>query len=180
MFSVNAERYYAAYDFAGYVGTAHKNVDLWHGLYRLLQVDDDLVARAAAIPGEWHLLALSEDWCGDAVNVLPLVARLAERVPNFDLRILARDRNPDLMDAHLTKGSRSIPVVMLLDERFVEHAWWGPRPAPLQAWRFSEGRSMPGPERTKWMRQWYARDRGRTTLEEIVAMLERGASQLAT
>jgi hypothetical protein len=52
---------------------------------------------------------LSEDWCGDAVNSVPYLARLAELAPNLDLRVLARDENPDLMDAHLTRGSRSIP-----------------------------------------------------------------------
>jgi hypothetical protein len=178
-FTISPERYLAAPDFAEYVDGAQKNVDLWRGLYRLQQPDEDLVARAAALPGRWHILVLSEDWCGDAVNIVPLVTRFVERLPNFDLRVLARDANPDIMDRHLTKGARSIPVVMLLDENFVERAWWGPRPSPLQTWRFGEGLSMPSPERTRWMRQWYARDRGRTTLEEIVAMLERETSRPA-
>ena len=72
--------------------------------------DDDYVRRASSLPGDWHLLVLSEDWCGDAVNTVPVVAKLAERCPNLDLRVLARDANLDIMDAHLTGRSRSIPV----------------------------------------------------------------------
>ena len=62
----------------------------------------------------------------------PYLARLQEALPNFELRVLSRDENPDLMDAHLTNGTRSIPVVMILDQEFREVAWWGPRPRPLQ------------------------------------------------
>src|SRR5690606_33724710 len=105
------------------------------------------VERVAALPGRWHLLVLSEDWCGDAANSIPVLARLAELAPNLELRLLSRDENPDLMDAHLTNGTaRAIPVVMLLDEDFVERGWWGSRPAELQRWVVEEGLKMePGP-----------------------------------
>jgi len=51
---------------------------------------------------------LVEDWCGDAVNTLPVIGRLAEHASNIELRVVGRDANLDLMDAHLTNGSRSI------------------------------------------------------------------------
>ena len=94
---------------------AVENAALWRDAARLARVGDDAVARAAAIPGHWHLLVLSEDWCGDAVNTVPIVAKLAELSPNLDVRVLARDHNLDLMDAHLTGTSRAIPVVIVLD-----------------------------------------------------------------
>ena len=43
------------------------------------------------------------------MNTVPYLARLAESVPNIDMRLLTRDENPDLMDAHLNGTSRSIP-----------------------------------------------------------------------
>ena len=118
---------------------------------------------------------LSEDWCGDAVTTIPLLARLVEQVPSLDLRILARDLNLDVMAEHLTNGTRSIPVVMVLDEDFVERGRWGPRPTALQAWVLSEGRELPKDDRYRSTRQWYARDRGETTLEEVVSLLERAS-----
>src|SRR5690606_33269587 len=112
------------------------------------------------------------DWCGDAINTVPLFDRLAQEAPNLELRLLGRDANPDLMDTHLTNGSRSIPVVMILDEEFRELAWWGPRPRPLQEWVLSEGLELPPEERYAEVRRWYARDAGRTTIEEIVSLME--------
>lgn len=172
------DRYEAAATFDAYVAAAVDNADLWRDAARLVRVPDETVARAAAIPRHWHLLVLSEDWCGDAVNSVPHVARLAELAPNLDLRVVGRDANPDLMDAHLTGTARSIPVVIVYDEAFVERAWWGPRPAPLQAWVFGpEGQALDKPERYRHVRGWYARDRGRTTLDEILTLLERAAAR---
>ncbi len=168
-------RYEAAPTFAAYVAAAVENAELWRNAARLAQVADDAVARAAALPGRWHLLVLSEDWCGDAVNSVPYVARLAERAPNLDLRVLGRDANPDLMDAHLTGTARSIPVVIAYDEQFVEGGWWGPRPAALQAWVFGEGQALDKPDRYRHVRGWYARDRGRTTVDEVLQLLERAS-----
>ena len=107
-----------------------------------------------------------------SVNTVPVVARLAATTPGLDLRILARDENHDLMDTHLTGTSRSIPVVMALDERFAEHGWWGPRPTELQQWFYETGRQLPKDERLRVMRGWYARDRGISTLNEVVEQLE--------
>ena len=137
---------------------------------------EDYVRRVSSLPGRWHLLVLSEDWCGDAVNTVPIVARLVERCPNVDMRVLARDVNPDLMDAHLTGGSRSIPVIIVLDEAYEERAWWGPRPTALQRWVSGQGQLLEKTARYREARTWYARDRGRTTLDEVVSMLERAAS----
>ena len=38
-----------------------------------------------------------------------------------------------------------------------------------------EGLKLPSDERYREIRRWYARDRGRTTLEEIVTLLESAA-----
>ena len=94
----------------------------------------------------------------------------------MDLRILARDQNLDIMDAHLTNGtSRSIPVVILLDEDYRERAWWGPRPEKLQQWVMTEGMKMePGPRYAE-TRRFYARDKGRTILAELVALVRSAA-----
>jgi hypothetical protein len=171
------ERYLAAPDFPAMLAAARKNVELWTAMWRHAKVDDGFVRRVAALPGAWHLLVLSEDWCGDAVNTVPVVAKLAGRAPNTDLRVLGRDDNPDLMDAHLTGSSRSIPVVIALDETFEERGWWGPRPTVLQGWVSGQGQLLEKTARYREARIWYARDQGRTTLEEVVSMLERAAAR---
>ena len=173
------ERYLAAPDFEAMLGAVRKNADLWAAVWRRAEVPAEYVRRVAALGGAWHLLVLSEDWCGDAVNTLPIVAKLAALAPNVDLRVLARDENLDIMDSHLTGHSRSIPCVIALDEDFHERGWWGPRPAELQRWVLGDGQALEGKERYRETRMWYARDRGRATLDELVAMLERGARAAA-
>lgn len=172
---MNRARFEAAPTFEEYLEGVEKNREMWHAVYERARPPDDLLAEAREIGPRWRLLALSEDWCGDAVNTLPAVARLADAA-GWDLRVLSRDDNPDVMDAHLTHGrSRSIPVVIVYDEDFQEIGWWGPRPGELQEWVLTEGLAMPSPERYKVVRSWYARDKARTTLEELLGLFRRAA-----
>jgi hypothetical protein len=171
------DRYLGAPEFEEMLATVTENADLWAAVWRRATVPEEYLRRVARLGGAWHLLVLSEDWCGDAVNTVPVVAKLAELSTNLDLRVLARDENLDLMDAHLTGTSRSIPVVMALDDEFREQGWWGPRPAELQSWALGPGRALEKDDRYKAVRAWYARDGGKTTLEEVVGMLERAAGK---
>jgi hypothetical protein len=166
------ERFAAGRSFTEFLAAAVANADLWRAVYARARVDDAAVARAARLGGLWHLLVLVEDWCGDAVNTLPVIGRLAEQAPTIDLRVLGRDANLDLMDAHLTNGSRSIPVVMILDATYPERGWWGPRPASLQAWVMGDGRALSKEDRYREVRRWYARDHGATTVDEVLTLLE--------
>ena len=129
------ERFDSAVTLDQFTDQAKANQELWRAIRKRAQAPVDLVERLRSLPARRYLLVLTEDWCGDAVNTLPPVARLAEAVPQLELRILPRDENLDLMDTHLTGTARAIPV----------------------------------------MRRWYARDHGRTALEEITQLLERTA-----
>jgi hypothetical protein len=170
---ITKTRYYGGETFAEFMARPIRNHELWVALAHRVQIPLEISARVEALHGHWHLLVLSEDWCGDAVNIVPIVAKLADAVSNMDLRILARDENLDIMDAHLTNGkSRSIPIVILLDPKFHECGWWGPRPRALQKWVVEQGMSLPKEERYREIRTFYARDRGLTTMREIVEMLE--------
>ena len=169
-------RYCEATPFSNFLDGVEANAGLWRSLARRAEVTGDVVERVRALGQRWHLLVLAEDWCGDAVNTLPVLAKLADVADNLDLRILSRDANPDLMDSHRApNGARAVPVVIALDADFVERGFWGSRPSPLKTWVESEGMSMPKEERYREIRRWYARDRGATTLDEIVGLLESGA-----
>ena len=87
----------------------------------------------------------------------------------MELRILRRDEHPELMDRYLTNGSRSIPIVIALDDSFRELGHWGPRPRVLQAWVLENRPRVPKAELYPQVRKWYARDRGETTLREVLA-----------
>ncbi len=166
--------YEKAKTFEEFLATVQTHQTLWHQIYERAQLSEEAREVAESISGRWHLLALAEDWCGDAVHILPYLARLEEVFPNFDLRVLSRDEHLDLMDSHLTNGTQSIPVVMILDGGFQEVAWWGPRPQPLQDLFLREIKLLPKEERFPKVRAWFARDRGRTTLREILSRIPVG------
>jgi hypothetical protein len=101
------ERYESGLTFDAFVATALQNKELWATMYKLARVPQSFVDRVRTLPGRRHLLVLNEDWCGDAVNTVPAVAKLASLTPErVDLRVLGRDANPDIMDAHLTGTSQ--------------------------------------------------------------------------
>ncbi len=173
------DRFTAGCSFSEVLRRPKDNSVLWDAIYKRAAVSPAIQERLKGLRGEWKLLVLNEDWCGDSVNILPHVARLAEAHPGLDLRILSRDKNPDLMNAHLSGSSKSIPVVIVYDADFHEVGWWGPRPRALQAWVVSEGLALPKPDRYRHIRTWYARDKGETVMSEILSIIEQRASDAA-
>jgi hypothetical protein len=142
---------------------------LWEGVYRTATLPDWAPAAFGALPDGLRMLVLNADWCLDSANTVPVMERLAETLPGVELRLLERDRFPEVMDRYLTNGTRSIPLVILLDRNSRELGHWGPRPTELQAWVTANKATIPAEQRYREERRWYARDRGETTLREILA-----------
>jgi len=140
---------------------------LWQGIRKLARIPDWALAAVPANAGR-KLLVIVEDWCGDASNTVPIIAKLTDMAPGLELRVILRDENPELMDRYLTNGSRSIPIVIALDHQFQEIGHWGPRPTELQAWVMANRGTTPKAELYPQVRKWYARDRGETTLREVL------------
>ncbi len=81
-------------------------------------------------PMTWVLL--SEAWCGDAAQIVPVLGKIAQESDKIDLKIILRDEHLDMMDRYLTNGGRSIPKLICLDQKNQEIFVWGPRPASIQ------------------------------------------------
>jgi len=167
-----------ALPFDAYVAASSQHRGLWEGLYRIARMPDWALT---AVPGgaRRRLLVLAEDWCGDASNTVPVIARLADAVPELELRVLRRDEHPEVMDRYLTNGSRSIPIVIALNEEFGEVGHWGPRPTELQSWVMTNRQTIPKSELYPQVRRWYARDRGESTLREVLAAAGYPAAKVA-
>jgi Thioredoxin len=75
------------------------------------------------------VLVITEDWCGDALYNVPVLAKLVEGNPNVEVRVFLRDKNKDLTDQYLNQGLyRSIPVFAFFDENMNEVARFIERP----------------------------------------------------
>jgi hypothetical protein len=157
-----------ALTFEAFLAASTKHKGLWEGIYAITRLPA-WATGALAAGVERKLLVLAEDWCGDASSTVPILAKLAATTPGLELHIILRDQHPEVMDRYLTNGSRSIPIVIALDEQFRELGHWGPRPRELQAWVMANRLIVPKAELYPQVRQWYARDRGETTLREVLA-----------
>jgi hypothetical protein len=136
------------------------------------RVSEDLciLLRRNQRPQLW--MVLTEPWCGDSSQCLPLIAVMAEQNELIELRILLRDANLDVMDLYLTDGKRGIPLLVAFDGAGEEIFRWGPRPKPAQA-VFEEAKSA-GLEKVDIlarMHRFYGRDRGRAVEGEFRRLL---------
>ena len=68
-----------------------------------------------------NVLVLSEDWCPDCTDGLPILNQIAEQTGKLNVRILPRDANRDLADQFLWKGQHNkIPTFIFLDAELNE------------------------------------------------------------
>ncbi len=146
----------------------------------------DSLEKLAHITQPQIWLVLTEAWCGDAAQAIPVMNKLAAANPNITLRLLLRDEHPAIMDAFLTDGSRSIPKLIALDADTLEvFATWGPRSKTLQAIllpQLAEIKQIADPDlRSEKMNEWktgaqswYNRDKTRSTQGDLLeAVLEK-------
>jgi thioredoxin family protein len=162
-----------------FVQEAAGNHDLWTGMYRIARIPDWALAAARSTGTKHHLLVIAEDWCGDGTNTVPYLAKLADQSRSQEVRVLRRDEHPEVMDRYLTAGTRAIPIVVVLDREFREVGHWGPRPEALQAWVREARKSVDRAKLYPQIRRWYARDKGESTLREVVELLERKPSAIS-
>jgi hypothetical protein len=160
-----------ALPYAEFVEGAEENRSLWEGVYRTTPIPEWVLKLACDRGKGIRLLAIVEDWCGDASNTVPVLAKLGDMASCLDMRVIERDENPEVMDQYLTNGARSIPIVIVLNEELEELGHWGPRPSELQRWFMDHRDTMPKDERYKHVRRWYAKDKGETTMREVLAIV---------
>ncbi|MCU0360069.1 MAG: thioredoxin family protein [Bacteroidia bacterium] len=122
---------------------------------------------------DWWVI--TETWCGDAAQSLPIIARLAELNSNITLKIILRDEHPEWMNRYLTNGSRAIPKLVLMDALSgEEYGVWGPRPAEAQ--KIAVELTQKGLDKeTKGLtiQKWYNEDKGLSIQNELNALLQR-------
>jgi hypothetical protein len=93
---------------------------------------DDLKKEISSIQEPMTWVLLSEAWCGDAAQIVPVLGKIASESDQIDLKIILRDEHLDIMNHYLTNGGRSIPKLICLDQQEQEIFVWGPRPATIQ------------------------------------------------
>jgi len=144
-------------------------------LDKTVTIPQEFINRLALLKKEHILLVISEGWCGDAAQILPVIYKLAVANTALNLRIVLRDDNAALMDEYLTNGSRSIPKLVVVEkDSLIARATWGPRPhdaAQLIA-DYKATYGLINEEAKTALQKWYLHDKGHSTMEEIILLLE--------
>ncbi len=120
------------------------------------------------------LLVITESWCGDAAQIVPVVHKIAERNRKVPMRLVFRDENEELMNLFLTNCGKAIPIVVFLDLEDKVLAHWGSRPS-VATKMVEEEKAKNGklsPEFKEELQRWYNQDKGATIVDDFKKILE--------
>jgi thiol-disulfide isomerase/thioredoxin len=120
-------------------------------------------------------LIISESWCGDAAHIMPVINKVAQRNKNIDYKVVLRDENEALMNQFLTNGGKSIPKLIMIDNETNEVLdTFGPRPIAaaemVHVYKTEHGQLTP--EFKEDLQRWYNKDKGQSTVKDLVALLK--------
>jgi hypothetical protein len=145
-------------------------------LQKTFLLDPAFTQRILSLRANVNWLLIAEHWCGDVSQSIPVIASIAQASQGrINLRIAYRDNNLELMDAHLTDGkSRSIPLLIQLDQDFSVNGTWGPRPMEAQE-LVKRLKSDPStaPVYADELHRWYAHDKQQHILDELRQLIMR-------
>lgn len=157
-----------------YVDLTKLNLQRMRRISKTTQLNEKLLA-ALDESNQKDWILITEAWCGDAAQSVPVIDLMAQHNSDINLRIVLRDEFPQLIDEVLTNGGRSIPKLVAFDDQGELSFIWGPRPAPAQE-LVTSYKNMPEPKNTYVefsvdVQKWYGADATRTIQEEIGNLL---------
>lgn len=143
-------------------------------LEKTIKITDENVEFLTSLDTEYIWLVLSEGWCGDAAQILPIINKMAQKSNKVDLKIAFRDENPELMNLFLTNGGKSIPKLIIIEKETLKVvADWGPRPSQaiklIVDYKAKFG-IIDETAKTE-LQMWYLHDKGISTQDEIVGLM---------
>lgn len=155
----------------------HLNQHRMSRLEKTYTVSEVLAQQVQRITHKTYWLILTEHWCGDAAQTLPVFHKVAELSNGkIEMKLVYRDENQELMDAYLTGESRSIPKLIQLDSHYNVTGIWGPRPTEAQK-LVKQLKSNPetASSYSTELHKWYANDKQKSLESEIMKLVNRAA-----
>ena len=128
---VTPERFQQGFSYSAYIDQIKVNKARFEGFYEFQVKPEDAAALKELVArpnGPAKMLVLGEDWCGDVIRGMPMLARVAEAA-GLEMSIFPRDDHHDIMNEFLKNGEwMSIPTAVFYtrDHRYICH--WIERP----------------------------------------------------
>ena len=139
------------------------------------KINDALKQTISEVSEKWVWLIITEGWCGDAAQNIPVIVKMAELNPNIEVKLILRDEHLDVMDAYLTNGGRSIPkLIALKAETLEELGTWGPRPVEVQemVWEHKKNPQESYSKFSEKIQKWYAKDKSQSIQREFNELIQ--------
>src|SRR4051794_1657118 len=113
-----AEKFSHAQPYEKYLATGTlEHQRRWKQVYDATQLTPEQVLLVASFTRQMNVLVVSGTWCGDCVQQVPLIQRIAEaNAERVDIRYLDRDANKDLAEQVRINGGDRVPVAIFMSE----------------------------------------------------------------
>ncbi|WP_447635759.1 thioredoxin family protein [Flavobacterium microcysteis] len=143
-------------------------------LEKTITVSAEIEERLKLLRKHYIWLVISEGWCGDAAQLLPIMHKMEVLTDHIEFKIVFRDENEALMNKFLTNGGKSIPKLIVLDKETLEVlADWGPRPKEAfdLVKNYKEKHGVLDETIKTELQMWYLHDKGISTQNELLEMM---------
>lgn len=142
---------------------------------KTVKLSDETIEAIKSFNKNVTWLVLTESWCGDAAHIMPVIDKVAKLNDKIDYKVVLRDDNDQLMDQFLTNGGRAIPKLIMIDNETDEVInTFGPRPTVatdmVNDYKAKHGKLTP--EFKEDLQRWYNKDKGQSTLKDLVNLLD--------
>jgi len=152
-----------------------------HRLEKTVVIGESLKGKTQSARRKMIWLIITEGWCGDAAQNIPIIEKIAAENSNIETRYILRDENLELMDVYLTNNARSIPKLIALEaETLEEIGTWGPRPqAAMDYFYEMKAQGLEKPQMMENLQRWYLQDKEKSVQTEFENLFGKWAMQSA-
>ena len=142
-------------------------------LDKTIQLSQETLLGLKKIDKPITFLVLTEGWCGDAAQTLPVISKIADESDLITLKIIFRDEHEQLMSQFLTNGGKSIPKLLVLNSQNKVLNTWGPRPntATKMVQDYKNKYGQLDAAFKQQLQVWYNKDKGVNIQEDMLGLL---------
>ena len=144
-------------------------------LDKTIKIAEETIGAINTIKQPQTWLVLTEGWCGDAAQNLPVINKIAAINNNINLKLVLRDENEALMNLFLTNGGKAIPKLIVLDAKNNVINTWGPRPT-IATKMVADYKAANGSLDAKFkenLQVWYNKNKGQNVQEDFVEIIKK-------
>lgn len=143
-------------------------------LEKTVKISTEFIQELNQLNGDYIWLVISEGWCGDAAQILPIIYKMAQLSEKINFKIVFRDENEELMNLFLTNGTKSIPKLIILNKKTLEVLGdFGPRPigAKQLILDYKKQHGLIDEKAKTDLQLWYLHDKGLSIQKEIMVLM---------